>query len=527
MLTAEATRVVAVGISRYRRPELALRYAASNAQDFGEALTAPHGCGIPTSNVVIFRDEEATSEAILRELRAAADICAGDDTLIFYFSGHGDQENGRFFLLPVEVELEDLSGTAVALESLQSALVGCRARGVLVILDCCRSAGFAEAADVFFRTLSASDFRLLLSASRAGQQSYEFDSSKGTFFTNAILDVLTGRVRVGRQSAVVYFSDLFEYVQLQVSEDLEAAGLSSQVQQPVFAGTYSRDPRLFTFQRLAVARVEAETPRYSRKFLMRRIARLSALLAACFVGVLCAYYAYLDHTRYVWHETGVVGGREGDYLAIYAGDPRLNWLGFPHRIVTTDIATSALSNPDRPGVGKPLVTPWRISIETDLYRQLSPEWQIAASVWKGDDPRNLWRRVEELNPFDRPDASGLPEATEALASTASDAEANILEDLISGDAVASSPYALRKITSLDPDTAFCLIDSKDETSSLDDDRFTIAVLEGLPGRCDSEISRFLEKTAPIADKNSYLHNAWYAAVYRTGVHFRFEPTLNA
>src|ERR1700722_5621897 len=97
----------------------------------------------------------------------------------------------------------------------------------------------AENVVFFFRTLAGSEFRLLLSASRAGQLSYEFDNSAGTFFTNAIVDVLTGRVVVGKEPGIVYFSDLFDFVRHQVAEDLEASGQSATLQEPVFAGTFT------------------------------------------------------------------------------------------------------------------------------------------------------------------------------------------------------------------------------------------------------------------------------------------------
>ena len=41
------------------------------------------------------------------------------------------------------------------------------------------------------------------------------------------------------QPGVIYFSDLFTFLQKQIAEDLETLGLPSQVQEAVFAGTYS------------------------------------------------------------------------------------------------------------------------------------------------------------------------------------------------------------------------------------------------------------------------------------------------
>ena len=52
---------------------------------------------------------------------------------------------------------------------------------------------------------------------------------------------------------------------------------------------------------------------------------------------------------------------------------------------------------------------------------------------------------------------------------------------------------------------------------LDDDlHFIIAALEGLPPHCSQGIIDFLKRTAHQADDNSYLHDAWYGALFRTG-----------
>jgi hypothetical protein len=516
VLAAEFTRILLVGISNYRQPELQLRYAASAARDLQKALISTQGCSIPETHVVTLCDEQATRLFILTALRATASACSKDDIFIFYFSGHGERSGDGFYLLPQDAEASALGATTIELSDLQEALVQCQARGILLILDCCKSAGFAENADGFFRTLSGSEFRLLLSASRAGQLSYEYDQSASTFFTSAILDVLTGRAIIGKEPGIIYFSDLFEFIQEQVAEDLESSGQSAGLQEPVFAGTFTKDPRLFILSRLSLERLEAETPRYSRKFLRRRIQRILLATALSVLFALCAYYTYLDHSRYVWHEAGIVDGRQGDYLSIYAGDPRLNWLGFPHRIFTTDVLTTALPAAIRPGVGNPLNSRFSLDIEPVLFQQLNTEWKTAVSAWAGGRANDPWRYVSDLNPYDNPDASGLPQAIDGLATIASRNRVSTLEDLVTGWAPESSPAALKSIASLDPSHAVELISHSGDGDSLEDPRFTIALLEGVPAYCTQGMLDFLIRTAPTADRNSEMHNAWYGAAYRTG-----------
>ncbi len=486
-----------------------------------EALASPDGCAIAPKNLSLLCDADANRAAVLDAIANVSASCGSDDILIIYFSGHGERENGQFFLLPHDAQPTALSVTAIRLEDLQLALKECKARGILFILDCCKSAGFAENADSFFRTLASSEFRLLLSASREGQASYEFDTSKGTYFTNALLDVLTGKRVIGQRKGVVYFSDLYEYVQERVPEALEESGNSPTLQEPVFAGVYTKDPRLFILNRLSLERIEAETPRYSRKFLERRIRRSLIAVAAFFALTIACYYTYLDHSRYIWVEPEIVDGNNVDYLSIYAGDPKLNagWLGFPRRIFTTDIAATALSDAVRPGVGTPIATRFDTDIEPHLYQALSKEWKIAALVWMDDHTHDPWALAKQVGKSDDIEVSGLTEAVQALTSISSRANEPDLEGLVFGETTDSSPHALKKITMLDPHRGIQVFhegNDPDETSPLDDVRFTIAVLEGLPSNCDPTILDFLNTTSVNADDSNQMHNAWYGALFRTG-----------
>jgi uncharacterized caspase-like protein len=159
MLASNSTRIFLVGISQYQTPDLRLRFSASNACDLQQAFAFKDGCAIPIDHVTILCDESATRSDILAELQKTACACDVDDVFIFYFSGHGEREDSHFYLLPFDAEVAALSTTAIGFQDLKFAFSSCRARGILLILDCCKSAGFAENAVAFFNTLSASDFR--------------------------------------------------------------------------------------------------------------------------------------------------------------------------------------------------------------------------------------------------------------------------------------------------------------------------------------------------------------------------------
>src|SRR6266496_4496813 len=238
MLASEAIKVVCFGVGRYQRRSLHLRFAADNATRLFEAFAKPEGCGVPRTNMRLLLDEDATAEGMVAALADAASSTEDQDVLIVYFSGHGEREGDSFYLLSSDVDPSDLAATAVNADRVRDILGTCRARGVLVILDCCKSAGLAEVAGGLFTTVGGQDFRLLLSASRAGQMSYEFEAFNGTIFSHHLARAVAGEVPIGDRPGIVYFSDLFDFLAHRVAEDLEVLGAEPGVQEAVFAGTY-------------------------------------------------------------------------------------------------------------------------------------------------------------------------------------------------------------------------------------------------------------------------------------------------
>src|SRR3954466_15988608 len=99
MLASDALNILCFGVSRYRDPSLNLGFAAENAERLALAFGKSEGCGVPSSNIELLLDEEATSKAIADALAMAAHAAREEDVLIVYFSGHGEREGENFYLL--------------------------------------------------------------------------------------------------------------------------------------------------------------------------------------------------------------------------------------------------------------------------------------------------------------------------------------------------------------------------------------------------------------------------------------------
>jgi hypothetical protein len=520
MLASEALKVICIGVSEYLHKPLHLRFAAENARRLLDAFGSPKGCGVPKANVRLLLDGEANCVAVLEAVSEVASACRHEDVLVIYFSGHGEREGDKFFLLTVEADLENLAATAVEADQLRDIISTCPARGVLVILDCCKSAGLAEVAGGLFTTVGGQEFRLLLSASRAGQMSYEFEGFRGTIFSHHLARVVGGEVPIGDRPGIVYFSELFEFLADRVAEDLETIGHDRTVQETVFAGAYARDPRLFILQQVALETLDAEAPRYSRRFVRRARQRAIGLAITVLLVGAAGYYYYLDHARYLGSVTSQVDGHDGNYLAILAGDRRLNALGFPHVLRVTDIPYLAI--PDLERVQLPAFSS-DDEIDRLIEGALPPEWRAVLAGW-ANDTQGLLKFVKQTDDDNdlNDDPAGLPKALDLLGFRVGQDGIPDLEANVTGFVTGRTSAALRQLARLVPDRAIALYEDGMDGHPEN----TKGLLQGLAGPCPADAPEILSQNAQVTyDKNQGrslnvdpdpMRAIWWAAVFRTG-----------
>ncbi|WP_433334569.1 caspase, EACC1-associated type [Spirillospora sp. CA-294931] len=173
---------------------------------------------------------DLTTDEMRYEITEFLDDCGEDELALLYVSGHGTrliQTGGEFHFITRDTDFEHIAETAVSSGFVNEALEQCAAPQKVVLIDCCRSGGFA----VGLRTVDAprpgraksgdgapltSRGVYVLSSSRAGEDSYSgAESAEGaapSLFTAEIVEALrTGRV--GKDgTGEVSINDLFEYV---------------------------------------------------------------------------------------------------------------------------------------------------------------------------------------------------------------------------------------------------------------------------------------------------------------------------
>ncbi|MGV1785865.1 MULTISPECIES: DEAD/DEAH box helicase [Agrobacterium] len=231
-----AFRGLFVGVDRYQSPGIrdlscAARDATALDALFSDTLGGP---------TVLLTDQDATLARIKFELDNLTQ-CDAEDTVVIAFSGHGSETHE---LIVHDTDYDDIEATSLPLDRLQEWFSKIPARRVILFLDCCFSGGLgAKVLQVpaIPRSMAstearlqklAGDGRLILTASAASEEAWEFSSHGHGLLTYYLLEALRGPaeiVQAGRLS--VYH--MLEYVTGRVKAAAHQIGKS---QNPAMRG---------------------------------------------------------------------------------------------------------------------------------------------------------------------------------------------------------------------------------------------------------------------------------------------------
>ncbi|SCB51879.1 Caspase domain-containing protein [Bradyrhizobium yuanmingense] len=195
-----------VGVDKYREPHLNLNYASRDAQRLKRAFERDLKVEYADVKIVDLLNDNADGEAIIRELSRVSSAASKDDTVLFFFSGHGfKDEQGHYRLTP-----KDFLSTASTKTGLEWSRVGAILRAskarVIVILDACHAgqSGSEEAANDQVRDAltEVEGPMIILAAAKGRQFAYEdLPNQAAKFGGGAFTYALTNLLGPGRIAA--------------------------------------------------------------------------------------------------------------------------------------------------------------------------------------------------------------------------------------------------------------------------------------------------------------------------------------
>ncbi len=228
-----------VGVGHYRfAPYLNVPCTVNDAEAVAKVLCDPHFCGYPPANVTLLTGEQATRDVVLTALDALAKRTTLADTILLFYSGHGEYSaDGAYVLTTHDTRFDNggkvVAGTAVSQTDLITALRAIPAQRVLVLINACHAGELSptlgagqpavvgqpfpqQTADALLTTGSG---RIIITACRQDQVAY-IGSGPLTIFAQALTNGLRGQGVSGRAGFISAF-DLYTYLYFTVREAVE------------------------------------------------------------------------------------------------------------------------------------------------------------------------------------------------------------------------------------------------------------------------------------------------------------------
>lgn len=193
------TKALIVGVSKYFIPGVNnLSFCKNDIIAIRSAFI--QGLAIAPENIITSGLADiVTFDEFIASLRNFEKIVQDDDTLLFYFSGHGTTADNKHYLV--------LSDKLISTQEIIAYLDAIPARSKVVFLDCCKAGNFqVDGSAIFDVESTASNFAgrgyAVFASSNASQYSYSHPSKPISLFTSFLCDTITSKfiIRKGKKS---------------------------------------------------------------------------------------------------------------------------------------------------------------------------------------------------------------------------------------------------------------------------------------------------------------------------------------
>jgi hypothetical protein len=227
-----------IGVGSYRfAPHLNVPITVADAEAVAAVLRDPRFCSYPADQVTLLADGNATREGILAALADLAQRTTPDDTVLLFYSGHGEYSaDGGYYLTTHDTRFDQgggVTGTALSQVDLIDALRKIKGQRVLVLVNACHAGelspilGAGQPAVVgqpfpqqtAAALLATGSGRIIITACREQQVSY-IGPGPLTIFAQALTDGLRGQGVSGRAGFISAF-DLYTHLYFAVREAVE------------------------------------------------------------------------------------------------------------------------------------------------------------------------------------------------------------------------------------------------------------------------------------------------------------------
>jgi WD40 repeat protein len=210
--------VLAIGVSQYQNPSYSLKFAAKDAKDFVAATVTQKGFLYRDVVVKVLTDDQATKDNVLDGLDWIRKETTSKDVAMVFFAGHGlNDQNGVYYFLPYNTDLEKLLRTGVPFTDIKNTVQSLAGK-TLFFIDTCHSGnvlggrrGLADDLNGIINELSSAESGAVVFAASTGNQ-YSLEDAKWNngAFTKALVEGFMGRADyTGKGRITINMLDLY------------------------------------------------------------------------------------------------------------------------------------------------------------------------------------------------------------------------------------------------------------------------------------------------------------------------------
>lgn len=211
-------------------------YANKDALAIKQALTQ---VGYAEENIVLLQDGDTKFNKILPVMEEILKKLKEEDTLLFYYTGHGIHAADRNWLCCSDTDLRSPEGMALPFNELKNALTGCCATVVNIFLDLWHGDMAAYTWQGELEEIDPKDHpnRNIFASSRASERSYYDHERKHSVWAWYLLETLLGNAPDAYSTQKLYARTLNKYLRTRVSARAKKYTVGKFSQQPTHTGS--------------------------------------------------------------------------------------------------------------------------------------------------------------------------------------------------------------------------------------------------------------------------------------------------
>jgi hypothetical protein len=199
-----------------------LPFSNTGAEEFYHQLSPAWG----DDHIRQLEDLQASKAGILAAISWMVSHAGYDDTVLFYFSGHGSDDG---YFCPWDAN-DPIETTCISIEDLTKALRTVNADKIVIILDCCFSGDFKDSLK--------NDKRVILMATDPSQVGWQTYALADPVFTYYIMQAFQNfDIADTNQDSELSAQEIFHYAEPLVN-DYELHNYYESIQRPTISDTY-------------------------------------------------------------------------------------------------------------------------------------------------------------------------------------------------------------------------------------------------------------------------------------------------